>query len=282
MGKQDAKFTDEEKAWLEQQYAREDVQTLLKAGGGSILKNAAGLIFPDYAIRWADPLPQEPEELYKRRLTNASPKRKPAIKRRAAESPSAVQDRMEARQKVHIREWLKKRRTREPKAMAVPALTPQRRVRGMGALDVYMTSPLGKSMVQSPPSTMGAKRHVFAEAFHSLDAATQADFRAQATAINDQRKAAELEAAGDETEVARAMKAPAVAPYMQACLDRIEQDTSWAGVGFLAGLDDQQKVKCVAIGKSKDKDGNDFWTALANAIGWTPVALAAWALHWLR
>lgn len=96
MGKQNERFSEPEKEWLESQYQRDDVQKILARGPTeSILKDAAKLLYEDYAAAFSQPIPEESEESYKRRRKNAKKDRKPFITRRPAETADQVKPRLD-------------------------------------------------------------------------------------------------------------------------------------------------------------------------------------------
>lgn len=93
-------------------------------------------------------------------------------------------------------------------APPVPPLTPQRRGRGLGALDVFRESPLRRQLfptvsdeVVAPPE----QRRNLAQSFRSLQPEIQAEFIAQARSQNAQRLAKELSEAGSVEEAVRGL-----------------------------------------------------------------------------
>ncbi|KAJ8468533.1 hypothetical protein ONZ51_g9583 [Trametes cubensis] len=306
MGKQNERFSEPEKEWLESQYQRDDVQKILARGPTeSILKDAAKLLYEDYAATFCYPLPEESEESYKRRRKNAKKDRKPFITRRPAETANQVKARLDDAVTVSIlasmygallksrkamAQWFKTRRgnaTRKAKktggggGVEFPALTPQRR-RGVGGIDVFGKSPLKQGVVPPTVAGIGDRRQELAKAFHALDPTVKATFTAEAKAINEERAAQELEQAGSQDEVVRTLTVPFVGPWFNNIMEHLHQQVVWTGAAMVGGPDEDGKMRLVFVGTQTDVNGHNFWEALANEIGWELTDLLTWSKHFLK
>lgn len=239
MGKQKEELRDQEKDWLELQYASPDVQILLRNKQSKTpLKDATDKIFPDYQIAFAGPIPAEPLETFTRRVKNAKKAEKDKMFRKPAEKEEEVPLRLAHRYKVcqpcsahawrategwfqDIQDWFKRRQRKAKRdnkekdeseqaspVPSVPPLTPQRRARGVGALELFAESPLRREVlmpVSDKWTGVGDHRHQLAQAFRGLKPELQAAFEAQAREKNVKVRAQELEEAGSSAELARGL-----------------------------------------------------------------------------
>ncbi|KAI0668293.1 hypothetical protein C8Q78DRAFT_980623 [Trametes maxima] len=292
MGKQEAIFSDPEKAWLNDQYQQGDVQAILAEGGDGILKRSAQLIFSDYQVMFGQPLPAEQEEAYERRLKNARAQRKQFITRRPAERQEDVPTRLGRRTK-DIRDWLKQKRrdekeksgqTRglEAEPVPVPPLTPRGRRRGKGAFDMFAGSPLAREMIPEGIRGAGPHRHALSQAFEMLDPSVKADYARQARDMNTEELAQTVANAGGVEEVVRALKVAALGGWFKDIMGQMYLDTGWIGAGLVAGPDESGEMGMINITNEMDGKGRDYFQALAEEVGLDRSHLMLWSLHWFQ
>ena len=99
-------------------------------------------------------------------------------------------------------------------SVPIPPLKAKRRKRRVAALDVFMKSDLKRQLVTTPRFTTGpnkgkvdlaTNRKLSKIAFDGLDIAQKAGFQAKSDELNRQNAVDELEDAGSEEEVMRAL-----------------------------------------------------------------------------
>ncbi|KAI0644778.1 hypothetical protein C8Q79DRAFT_912109 [Trametes meyenii] len=293
MGKQNAFFADSETEWLCQRYHEPHIQKLI-ANGGSFLNEIADKLDTEYGVRFGSPREGESEQAWQKRRRNATSERKEAIDfmRKAAETEEEAAVRADENQ--HIKAYIKdyKHRVKQSHQTTaalggVPPLTPVR-TRKVGGVDAFYNSPLRLQMIPDIPKQPDGRadvrelRKITAEAYRQLTPEQRAEYEQDAEESNLVKDAENLEFAGSQSELIRAMTVPSIKGFMDAVGERLRDRAHWVMASFVGGPDEDGVVKLMRASTGTDELGRDYFTALAAEIGWTEDRLKIWSLQWMH